>query len=106
MWPEILIEDSGPDDFPENADMMLSAKAALIARTIFFLLAITSMAWMGEVFAENSVTVQTKVTVNISESLIQYFSKLRKETAIKQSAPPSTSQSMPSPADSTSVPAP
>ncbi|WP_076790817.1 hypothetical protein [Chlorobium sp. KB01] len=87
-------------------DMMRFANVALIARTIFFLLAIASIAWAGEVFAENSVTVQTKITVNISESLIQYFSKLRKETAIKQGAPPSTSQSRPSPADSTSVPAP
>lgn len=79
------------------------ANRRVITRTLVFLFAIASLALAGDAVAENSVTVQTKVTINISDSLIRYLNKLRKEADQKKNTQPSSALSNPSPADTTTV---
>ncbi|NTW68803.1 MAG: hypothetical protein HGB23_03005 [Chlorobiaceae bacterium] len=79
------------------------ANRTVITRTLIFLFAIASVALAGEAVAENSVTVQTKVTINISDSLIRYLNKIRKEADLKKNTQPSSALSNPSQADTTRV---
>ncbi|EAT58999.1 hypothetical protein [Chlorobium ferrooxidans] len=79
------------------------ARLTAITGSVTLLLLSQLFALQGSAFAENSLTVQTKVTVNISESLIEYLNKLRKKSALKNNNPASATVSKPSPADTTSV---
>jgi len=79
------------------------ARLTTITGSVTLLLLLQLVALQGAALAENSLTVQTKVTVNISESLIQYLNKLRKERSLKNNSPASATGSKPSPADTSSV---
>jgi hypothetical protein len=82
---------------------MLPPKPPLITSCIIFLFMIALFACAGNAFAESSVVVQTKITITLPNTFIQYLNNLRKEAAQTKTIQAPSSVSTSTLADTTSV---